>query len=274
MKRTVSLGHGTPPVCRLGLATRGNTRLDPADVRHAVDRGVNYLNWCGHPDGLSRAVAELGAMRERVVVAFQLDATTGEGAAEELDWALEEMKTDYVDVVTYYYMESEHQWESILSEDGAHAALRKAREGGKVRMIGMTSHQRAMAARIAAGEGRPLDLLMLRYNAAHRGAERDVFPLTAPIGLPVVAYTCLRWGALPKPTPEDPHGFQPPPPREWYRFALANPAVSVAICAPSGRAELDHELGLLDDWRPPSPDERRVLEDHGNRVYRNAGGFP
>ena len=42
------------------------------------------------------------------------------------------------------------------------------------------------------------------YNAAHRGAETDVFPVTAALGMPVVAYTALRWGALMRPTREDP----------------------------------------------------------------------
>ena len=42
---------GLGRVCRLGLATRGNTSLEPDDVEHAVDCGVNYLNWCRHADG-------------------------------------------------------------------------------------------------------------------------------------------------------------------------------------------------------------------------------
>ena len=51
-------------VCRLGLATRGNTRLDPEDVEEAMRRGVDYLNWCCHADGLSAAVRRLGPRRE------------------------------------------------------------------------------------------------------------------------------------------------------------------------------------------------------------------
>ena len=38
---------------------------------------------------------------------------------------------------------------------------------------------------------------MIRYNAAHRGAEREVFPVTEALGLPVIAYTALRWGGAP-----------------------------------------------------------------------------
>ncbi len=282
MQRTFEFGRGTPPVCRLGLATRGNTHLEPGDVHSAVERGVNYLNWCGHPDGLSRAIAEMGPARKKVVLAWQLQSATSDGAARELDRALNEAKTDYIDIVTFYYVESEGEWCDIASKDGAYAAMSRARKQGKVRLIGLTSHQRRMAARIAAGEirsetqteSRPLDMLMLRYNAAHRGAERDVFPVTDPLHIPVVVYTCLRWGALPGTTPVDPPGFVPPPPREWYRFALANPSVAVAITAPDGREELEHNLALLSDWRPPTPEEQAVLVEHGDRVYHHTGSFP
>jgi len=279
MEIMTSLGGGTPPVCRLGLATRGNTHLDPDDVLHAVSRGVTYLNWCGRPDGLSRAVAEMDSdQTSRVVVAWQMKASGGDAAIRELDAALLELNRSWIDVVTFYYVESDSEWTSIAAADGALAAMQRAREEGKVRLIGMTSHQRKMAARIAAGElgpdERPLDLLMLRYNAAHRGAEADVFPVTDPMDLPVVVYTCLRWGALMESTPEDPPGSKPPPAKEWYRFALAHPSVAVALAAPDGKEELEHDLSLLDDWRPPSLGEMEMLKAHGDRVYRNAGGFP
>src|SRR5437763_610559 len=81
-----------------------------------------------------------------------------------------------------------------------------------------TSHQRPPAA--GAARSGLLGLLMIRYNAAHRGAEQEVFPVTDAMGLPVVAYTCLRWGALLRPTPDDPPGFVAPPAPAWYRFAL------------------------------------------------------
>ena len=250
MRRTFQFDDNTPPLCRLGLATRGNTHLSPADVYYAVERGVNYLNWCGRPDGLSRAVAGMGVEREEIVLAWQLKSRTASGAGRELEDALKELNTDYIDVVTFYYVESEGEWCEIMSRGGAYEAMARAREQGKVRFLGLTSHQRNMAARIATGElrapeqveSRPLDMLMLRYNAAHRGAEEDVFPLTDPRNIPVVVYTCLRWGALMKPTPDDPPNFIPPPAREWYRFALANPSVAIAIAAPNDRAELGHDF--------------------------------
>ncbi len=259
-------------MCRLGLATRGTSRLEPADVDYAIARGVNYLNWCGRRDGLSRAVAGLGKGRAEVVVAVQFQARTAQAAAREFDRLLSELRSDYLDVVTFYYVESEQEWEALLTPQGAYDYLRRQREQGSVRLLGLTTHQRPLAARWAQS-GR-LDLLMIRYNAAHRGAERDVFPVTSALGLPVVTFTGLRWGALLKPTPEDQPGFRPPAPVDCYRFCLANPAVSVALAAPGNRSQLEEDLTLLEDWRPPSPDELASLRAHGDRVRRHAGAFP
>ena len=54
------------PVCRLGLASRGQSAISPDDVLHALERGVNFLNWPGvadtpgGADAFSDAIAALG----------------------------------------------------------------------------------------------------------------------------------------------------------------------------------------------------------------------
>ncbi len=182
-------------VCRLGLATRGNTGLSADDVLHAIDRGVNYLNWCGHTDGLRDAVRRLGARRRAVFIAVQFEARSAVEARRELSQRLGELETDYLDVATYYYVEHADEWDEIVAPGGAAEVLEEARTDGRLCAIGLTSHQRPLAAHFA--ESGRLDLLMIRYNAAHRGAEQEVFPVAQARGLPIVAFTCLRWGALP-----------------------------------------------------------------------------
>src|SRR5947207_9131652 len=165
---TVSSCH---PVKRLGLATRGNGNLTPDDVRHALDRGVNFLNWCGVPDALSRTVAELGPRRREVFVCVQFEARTAGEAEMELRNLLRELNTDYLDALTFYYVEEPAEWQQIIGPGGALEYCRRAKEEGRVRLLGLTSHQRPLAA--DAAKSGLLDLLMIRYNAAHRGAERD-----------------------------------------------------------------------------------------------------
>jgi predicted aldo/keto reductase-like oxidoreductase len=218
------------------------------------------------------AIRGLGERRGEVRVAIQLEARTAEAARRELDDVLENLKTDYIDVATYYYVEHPDEWREIISPGGAAEVLEEARADGRVRAIGLTSHQRPLAA-TAAATGR-LDLLMIRYNAAHRGAERDVFPIVEKYDVPVVAFTCMRWGALLDRTPDDPPEFAPPRAADWYRFVLGEPRVAVALMAPDGRAELLENLALLDDWRGLSNAEYAILAAHGDRVRRHADGFP
>jgi predicted aldo/keto reductase-like oxidoreductase len=268
------------PVCRLGLASRGwpASTLTPDDILHAVDRGVNFLNWPGEADepggadAMSDAIAAMGARRESVVVSVQFGARTAADAAGELLSILTTLHTDYIDVLTFYYVEKAAEWRSLIGPGGALEYGRAARRDGIIRSLGITSHQRPLAAEVARSG--LVDALMIRYNAAHRGAEREVFPVTDPIGMRVIAYTATRWGALLQATPDDPPGFHVPPAPAWYRFALRSPSVAVVLAAPASRAELDEDLEVLDAAGPLSPAEYTSLAEHGERVRRYAGRFP
>ncbi len=260
------------PVCRLGFAAHMHGRLHENDVRAALDRGVNFLNWFGADDYLGRAIAGLGPRRQDIKVCIQFEARTAQAAEAELHQLLTSLRTDWIDVLTFYYVEVEAEWQEIIGPGGALEYCRRAKEQGKVRMLGVTSHQRPLAARIATSG--LVDMLMIRYSAAHRGAENEIFPVTQSIDMPVVTYTSLRWGALMRPTPDDPPGFVVPRARDWYRFVLQHPGVTVALSAPCTRAELDEDLSMLEDWRAPGDDAYRRLAEHGQRVRKHAGPFP
>jgi predicted aldo/keto reductase-like oxidoreductase len=265
------------PVCRLGLASYGQTAITADDILSAVGRGVNFLNWQGLPEGayhgdaFPTAIASLCSNRRSVIVCVQFGARTQADASTELRAVLAALGTDYIDVLTLYYVERKDEWEEISAPNGALRYLQDARGDGTVRRIGITSHQRALAAEMA--KSGVLDTIMIRYNAAHRGAERDVFPVTQPLGLPVIAYTALRWGALLRPTPEDPPGFLVPRPPARYRIVLQHPAVAVTLSAPQTRAELDDDLGVLSAKGPLTNEEYAALAKHGERVRRHAGSF-
>jgi aryl-alcohol dehydrogenase-like predicted oxidoreductase len=265
------------PVCRLGLASYGLTKITAGDVFQALDRGVNFLNWEGLAEGssadlaLTGTVSSLGNRRSSVVVCVQFGARSKADAAAELQSALAALKTDYIDVLTVYYVERAEEWEEITSPDGALPYLRDAQRDGVIGRLGVTSHQRRLAATMA--QSGLLGLLMIRYNAAHRGAEEDVFPVTQPRGLPVIAYTALRWKALLRPTPGDPPGFVVPPAHKWYRFVLQHAAVSVTLAAPQTRAELDEDLRVLEAEGPLTDEEYAVLAQHGARIRQHACTF-
>src|SRR4051812_49023499 len=143
------------PACRLGLASYGPTALTPDDIQAALGRGVSFLNWAGldewPPDGdpFVPAVASLGPARSSVAVCAQFGARDAASAAGQLRSLLATLRTDYVDALTLYYVERAEEWEQIVAPGGALGYLRDAQRDGVVRRIGVTSHQRALAAEMA-----------------------------------------------------------------------------------------------------------------------------
>jgi predicted aldo/keto reductase-like oxidoreductase len=260
------------PISRLGLSSRGDTNLGVDDVLLALERGINFLNWCGTTNAFAQALAGLGPRRAELVLCVQFEARTAAEARRELRHILRELHTDYVDVLTFYYVEEPAEWQTLIGAGGALEVCRAAQKSGEIRLLGLTSHQRPLAAE-AARTGL-LDLLMIRYNAAHRGAETEVFPVTSALRMPVVVYTCLRWGGLLRKTPDDPPGFTAPPAPQWYRFALQSPAVSIALMAPDTRDELEEDLTVLEATGPLPTEEYKRLAEHGRRVRKHGGGFP
>jgi len=265
------------PVCRLGLASHGQTAITPDDVLYAVDRGVNFLNWPALAEGgdgadaFSVAIASLGSRREQVVVCAQFGARTAAAAAGELRAVLATLRTDYIDVLTLYYVEHPEEWRELAGPGGALEYLRSAQRDGTVRRIGVTTHQRPLAAAMAVSG--VLEVLMVRYNAAHRGAEREVFPAAESRAVPVIAYTATRWGALMRPTPDDPPGFAVAAAPAWYRFVLQSPSVAVVLAAPHTRSELEEDLGVLAAVGPLAAEEHERLAAHGARVRKHGGHF-
>ena len=100
---------------------------------------------------------------------------------------------------------------------------------------------------------------------ARQGGGR-VFPYLPESARPgIVAYTATRWGHLldPKKMPE---GEAPPPARDCYRFALSHPAVSLVLCGPSNREQMQEALRALDAG-PLDPDEKARMHRIGDHVY-------
>jgi predicted aldo/keto reductase-like oxidoreductase len=244
---------------RLGLAT--NYGIDEDGVRHAMDRGVNLFLW-NHTRGKAALRSPLrGALaqrREEVAVAgFAKAGWFGWGVRSGAEGLLKTLGTDYLDLYLLGWLGVGSAWTSATERDLVHL-----RESGKVRAIGVSIHDRPRAGRLAAES--PLDLLMIRYNAAHPGAEREIFPHRREDKPSILAYTATSWRRLLK----RPSGWDGPvmTAGDCYRFQLSSPHVDVALTGPATRAELDANLDALAKG-PLTPDEEKWIRDFGHKVH-------
>ncbi len=120
-----------------------------------------------------------------------------------------------------------------------------------------------------------VDALMIRYNAAHPGAETEVFPSLTANGIRrvgIASYTATRWGYL-LDEKKMPPGEKTPRASDCYRFVLSNPHVDVCSIGPSNGAELDEALETTERG-PMSPDEIAWMKRVGAFVRDQSKSAP
>jgi aryl-alcohol dehydrogenase-like predicted oxidoreductase len=251
-------------VFRLGLAT--NYGIEGEDVEWALAKGVNYIFWTPHSRRVTASLkAALKHHRESIILAS--GPTTGYfggSIKRACDRLLKALGTDYLDVFQLFWLGRTSIWTSSTID-----ALVSLRESGKVRAIGVSIHDRKRAGKLAGDS--PLDMLMVRYNAAHTGAEQDIFPHIAKRKPAIIAYTATRWRGLLK----RPSVWSGPvmTAADCYRFCLSNPHVDIVLTGPKTRQQLQENLSQLREKGPLSEEENRWIRDYGQMVHKNSSRF-
>jgi aryl-alcohol dehydrogenase-like predicted oxidoreductase len=252
-----TLGSTRRQVGPLGLGS--SYGLGARDVERAFDVGVTFFLWGSRRRAdFGRGLREVARKdRARATIAIQTYWRAAWGMPWSVDSALRALGTDYVDLLCLAW------WNGMPPARIVDRAL-ALQASGKVRRLMVSCHARPMFASFVA-DGR-FDALMVRYNAAHPGCEREVFPAVAAArNKPgVVAFTATRWGTL-LDRRLTPSGEATPTAGDCYRFALANPAVDVCLSGPRDGAELDHALAAVDRG-PMTEDEIAWMRRVGAHV--------
>jgi aryl-alcohol dehydrogenase-like predicted oxidoreductase len=245
-------------VFRLGLA--GNYGIDEAGIRRALDRGMNYL-YLTPRGSMARPLKEAIARdRDRLVIASGPTVGYFGGSVRRgAERILKKLGTDYLDVLQLMWLGVGSAWTAATERELVHL-----KESGKARALAVSIHDRERAGRLAADS--PLDLLMIRYNAAHPGAERDIFPHLAKRQPNIVAYTATSWRKLLK----RPSGWArtegPMSAGDCYRFCLSSPHVDVVLTGPASAAQLDENLAAIERG-PLASDENKWIREFGAAVH-------
>ena len=263
---TTTLGHTGQRVCRLGLSA--SYRPGAETVRFAFSSGVNYFFAYGFDGHMIRGLRDLlKTHRSEIVLAtgaynYIIGHSNIRKACER---RLRQFATDHIDILMFLGVMKEKEFpESVLDE------MVKLRSEGKARWIGISTHNRKFAGRLA--EQGILDVLMVRYNAAHRGAEQDIFPHCGTHDPGIVSYTATRWTGLLRRPKGWPRGAAVPTAGMAYRFVLGNPAVDVVLTAPKNRKEFEQNLAAVREG-PLSNEEMTHMREFGDAVYRQRRWF-
>jgi aryl-alcohol dehydrogenase-like predicted oxidoreductase len=231
------------------------------DLEYAFERGLNYFYWgTFRRPAFGRGVRALAdSRRDQMVIVVQSYTRVAGLMRRSLTSALRALAIERADFLVLGW------WNELPPPRIMDVALR-LRDEGLCRHLMVSCHDRLAFESIA--QCRDIDAIMVRYNAAHPGAEAEVFPLLGAEPPSVIAYTATRWGDLMNPALTS-EGEPTPTAADCYRFALTHPSVQVCLAGPKDRAELEGALLALERG-PMSEDEIAWMKRVGAAVKQHA----
>jgi aryl-alcohol dehydrogenase-like predicted oxidoreductase len=175
------LGKTRLKVCTVGYGCMITS--DPTVITRAVEMGINYLDTCrSYQNGQNERMvgAALGGKRKEVFLSSKCDQKTGAGILAELDTSLKELNTDYLDVWLLHGLGNPAQISDDLVD-----AQRKAKQQGKVRFIGVSTHTLpAIVDRVIETK---LEVVQAQYNFASAAEWGPAFEKLNQAGVGLVA---------------------------------------------------------------------------------------
>lgn len=262
--RATYLGQTGLKVGRLGVSASYGA---PAEAfEEAFERGCNYFYWGSkRKSGMRRAIINIcrKGKRDELVILIQSYSRSPFLMEVFFKNALKSIDMDSADVLLL-------GWHKRRPSQRMLDKCFEMKAKGLFRYLAISSHNRPLFPRLA--QDNVFDIFHLRYNAAHRGAESEVFDqLNDPPKPGIVSYTATRWGQLLNPK-KVPHGEKPLSASDCYRFVLSNPNVDICMCGPRDRGQMQEALRSL-ELGPLSEDESVRVKKIGDYVHEHSARF-
>jgi predicted aldo/keto reductase-like oxidoreductase len=266
-KEKITPGRTGLKAGRLGISSSFGA---PARAfEEAFEKGCNYFTWGtfikGRSSEMKKAIINITrkGQRDNLILAMLTYAHSAPLTEHFLIRDLRALGIEYTDVLILGYY-SKRPPQRVI--DGA----LELKEKGLTRFIGITGHNRKLFPKLQ--EEGIFDLFHVRYNAAHRGAETDVFPFIEKEGENrpgVVTFTATRWGKLLNPK-KMPPGESPPTAADCYRFVLSHPGVDVCMMGAKTLDQMRNNLSILEQG-PMTEEELNRMRKIGDYVYGKKG---
>jgi aryl-alcohol dehydrogenase-like predicted oxidoreductase len=252
------LGRAGLKVGRLGVACSYGA---PAEAyEEAFERGVNYFYWGSmRKDAMGQAIGNIIAKgkRDELVIVIQSYSRSAILMESFYNKGLKALGIDTADILLL-------GWHNKPPSSRILERARRMREKGMFRFLAISGHNRRLFPTL--GKDESFDLFHIRYNAAHRGAENEVFDQITDADRPgLVTYTATRWGDLLNPR-KMPPGEKPLRGADCYRFVLTNPLVDVCMTGPKNTEQMREALTAL-ELGPLSDDEMIRIKEIGDFIH-------
>ena len=183
------VAFGGIPIIRL------STQEATAVLHRAFERGINFYDTANaYRDSESKIGAAFEGMREDIIVATKTMKRDGAGAVEQLENSLRALRTDYIDLYQLHQIAQQKDWDAVMAPGGAMEAVVKAKEQGKVRHIGVSSHNLAMALKLV--KSGLFTTIQFPFNFIETAAADELIPTATAAGVGFIAMKPFAGGMI------------------------------------------------------------------------------
>jgi len=164
-------------------------------VKHCFDLGVTFFDTANmYPTSEEKIGTALKTVREKVVIATKTTKRDAKEAVAHIDLSLRQIKTNWIDIYQLHNVSNEEALEQVLAPQGAYDAARKARAAGKIRFIGISSHNIQIA--IKALKTGLFQTLQFPFNFIENDPANELFPLARKNDVGIIGMKPLGGGLL------------------------------------------------------------------------------
>lgn len=183
------VGFGGIPIIRLD--TDAAVRV----LRRAHEQGITLYDTANaYRDSEEKIGRAFQGMRDKVVIATKTIRRDAATAAEQIDNSLRMLRSDYIDLIQLHQIAHEKEWQAVTAPGGAMEAAVKAKEAGKVRHIGVTSHSLKMAIKLV-GTGL-FSTVQFPFNLIETDAAAELFPVARELGVGILIMKPFAGGVI------------------------------------------------------------------------------
>ena len=262
--KTVRLGKTGLEVSRVGIGGIPIQR-PPEDeaievIRRALDLGVNLIDTSiGYGDSEERIGKAIAGRREQVIIATKGRWKDKATALENIEQSLKRLNTDYIDLWQFHGVNTLEGYEGVLGPGGAMEGAQEARQAGKIRHIGMSSHSPDVT-KEAVASGR-FETIQFPFNFVARELAEELAPLARKHNVGFIAMKPFAGGVLQDVA-------------VCIRYLLSVPGVA-ADPGFECIKEVEEVLSLWKESAPLSDNDKakmeRLREELGTRFCRRCG---
>ncbi|MCF8030196.1 MAG: aldo/keto reductase [Desulfohalobiaceae bacterium] len=183
------VGFGGIPIIRLQ-----NNEAERV-VRRAQERGITFFDTANaYKDSEDKIGRALQGVRDNVVLATKSFQRDGEGIVEHLENSLRQLRTDCIDLFQLHQISREEEWQEINRPGGAMERLLQARDQGKIRYLGFSSHSLDMALRLIRSGC--FATVQFPFNFMEQEAREDLHPAATKAGMGILAMKPFAGGVI------------------------------------------------------------------------------